>query len=186
MSRSDSGRNRRGYGLDESVDHIRGARRGHVLLVYGDYECPYTRAAYRHIQRVERAIGDRFRFAYRHFPLIQLHPHALAAAAAAEAAAVQDRFWEMHEVLFGRQDALEDADLARYASGLGLDVARFEADRASAGILERVGLDVDKGLASGEVRGTPTLFIDGRLQRGGYDAPELLKALGRSSIGSSW
>jgi protein-disulfide isomerase len=163
--------------LDDSVDHVRGARGGRVLFVYGDYECPYTRAAYRQVQRVERVLGDRFRFAYRHFPLVQIHPHALAAAAAAEAAAVQDRFWEMHDMLFRRQDALEDEDLRRYSSALGLDGARFDADRTSARVLERVGRDIESALATGQVRGTPTLFIDGRLHTSGDDAPELLKAL---------
>ena len=81
-------------------------------------------------------MGDGVRFAFRHFPLTEIHPHALAASAAAEAAALQGRFWEMHELLFHRQQALEDDDLRRYARELGLDVERFDADRASAGVLD--------------------------------------------------
>ena len=78
-----------------------------ILLEYGDYECPYSRQAFRQIERVEKELGGGIRFAFRHFPLTQIHPHALAAAAAAEAAALQDRFWDMHELLFHRQKALK-------------------------------------------------------------------------------
>jgi protein-disulfide isomerase len=106
--------------------------------------------------------------------LTSIHPHALAASAAAEAAAHQDRFWQMHELLFRRQSALEDKDLRRYAAELDLDVVRFDSDRASAAVLDRIGRDVESGLASGQVMGTPTLFIDGVLHPGGYGAAELL------------
>jgi protein-disulfide isomerase len=163
--------------LDEAVDHVRGGPAGHLIVEYGDYECPYSRRAFREIERVERRLGDAVRFAFRHFPLTEIHPHALAASAAAEAAALQDRFWDMHELLFHRQAALEDGDLRRYAGELGLDVARFDEDRIGAAVLRRVGRDVESGLASGEVRGTPTLFIDGAVHRGGYDEAVLLEAL---------
>jgi protein-disulfide isomerase len=117
------------------------------------------------------------RFAFRHFPLTRIHPHALTAAAAAEAAALQGRFWDMHELLFHRQKALEDADLLRYAARLGLDAAAFDRDRTSSTVAGRIRRDVDSGLASGQVLGTPTLFIDGVVHRGGYDPPTLLAAL---------
>jgi protein-disulfide isomerase len=165
--------------LDEAVDHVRGPSAGRLILEYGDYECPYSHAAYRQIQRVERQVADGVRFAFRHFPLTSIHPHALAASAAAEAASLQDRFWQMHELLFRRQTALEDQDLRRYATELDLDVARFDSDRKSATVLRRIGRDVESGLASGQVLGTPTLFIDGTVHQGGYDAAELLEALGR-------
>jgi protein-disulfide isomerase len=118
--------------LDEHVDHVRGPVGGRVILEYGDYECPYSRRAFREIERVEHELGESVRFAFRHFPLTQIHPHALAAAAAAEAAARQDRFWNMHELLFHHQHALTDNDLHRYAAQLGLDLARFDRDRTSA------------------------------------------------------
>jgi protein-disulfide isomerase len=165
--------------LDGAVDHVRGPSAGPLILEYGDYECPYARAAYRQIQRVERRAGEGVRFAFRHFPLTAIHPHALAASAAAEAAALQGRFWQMHEVLFHRQTALEDQDLGRYAAELHLDVGLFERDWKSAAVLRRVGRDVESGLASGQVTGTPTLFIDGVVHRGGYDVAQLLEALGR-------
>jgi protein-disulfide isomerase len=165
--------------LDEAVDHVRGSSAGHLIVEYGDYECPYSRQAFREIEHVERQLGGGVRFAFRHFPLTDIHPHALAAAAAAEAAALQDRFWDMHELLFHRQKALEDDDLRRYATELGLDVALFDSDRAGAGVLERVRRDVASGIASGEVQGTPTLFIDGVVHVGAYDAAVLLEALAR-------
>jgi protein-disulfide isomerase len=163
--------------LDAAVDHVRGSSAGRLIVEYGDYECPYSRKAFREIERLERRLPDGVRFAFRHFPLTEIHPHALAAAAAAEAAALQDRFWDMHELLFHRQKALEDDDLRRYAVELDLDVVRFDSDRIGPGVLARVRRDVESGMASGEVRGTPTLFIDGVVHLGGYDAAALLEAL---------
>ena len=164
--------------LDEAVDHVRGPRDAHVILEYGDYECPYSRMAFHEIERVEKALDGRVRFAFRHFPLTEIHPHALAASAAAEAAAAQDGFWDMHALLFHNQKALEDDDLRRYAADIALDLARFDRDRADRAVIERIRRDVESGLATGEVRGTPTLFVDGVLHRGRYDAAELTAALG--------
>jgi protein-disulfide isomerase len=163
--------------LDEKVDHVRGSPAGHLIIEYGDYECPYSRQAFHAVEQIERQLGGNMRFAYRHFPLTGIHPHALAAAAAAEAAALQGRFWDMHELLFHRQKALEDGDLRGYAAQLGLDMAAFERDRASIAVTDRIRRDVDSGVASGQVVGTPTLFIDGVVHRGGYDPPALLAAL---------
>ncbi len=167
--------------VDEAVDHVRGAPAGRLILEYGDYECPYSRQAFRAIELVEKELGDGVRFAFRYFPLTSIHPHALAAAAAAEAAARQGRFWDMHALLFHRQKALGDEDLRRYAAQLGLDVARFDRDRAGASVLDRIRRDVDSGIATGQVLGTPTLFIDGAVHRGGYDAATLREALRASS-----
>jgi len=163
--------------LDEKVDHVRGSPAGPLILEYGDYECPYSRQAFHAIEQVEQQLGGNVRFAFRHFPLTGIHPHALAAAAAAEAAARQGRFWDMHELLFHRQRALEDGDLRGYAAQLGLDAAAFGQDWASTAVADRIRRDVDSGLASGQVLGTPTLFIDGVVHRGGYDPSTLLAAL---------
>ncbi len=163
--------------LDEAVDHVRGPGSAALIVEYGDYECPYSRQAFRAIERVEARHGDGVRFAFRHFPLTERHPHALAASVAAEAAGLQGRFWEIHALLFHRQHALEDDDLRGYAIELGLDVARFDSDRRGEAALERVRRDVRSGVASGEVCGTPTLFIDGALYRGGYDVASLLEVL---------
>ena len=163
--------------LNDAIDHVRGGASGRVIVEYGDYECPYSRQAYLEIGRVEKRLGDRVRFAFRHFPLTGVHPHALVASAGAEAAALQDGFWKMHSQLFGHQSALESDDLRRYAAELGLDLTQFDRDRASATVMRRIGRDIESGLASDEVRGTPTLFIDGMVHRGAYDAVSLLEAL---------
>src|SRR5947209_15656799 len=110
--------------VDELVDHVRGPESGKLILEYGDYECPYSRAAYRSIEQIEAKLPGELRFAFRHFPLTEIHPHALAASLAAEAASSHARFWQMHDALFHRQKALEDDDLRRYATELGLDVER--------------------------------------------------------------
>jgi protein-disulfide isomerase len=163
--------------LDAEVDHARGPTAGRLVLEYGDYECPYSRQAFRAIEDVEQELNGRVRFAFRHFPLVQIRPHAFGAAAAAEAAALQDCFWAMHELLFQWQKALEDDDLRQYAEQLGLDVARFDEDRVGPDVRRRIRRDVETGLASAEVRGTPTLFIDGVVYVGGYDAASLMDAL---------
>jgi protein-disulfide isomerase len=154
--------------LNEDVDHVRGPAGAPLILEYGDYECPFSRQAYRSIEQVERR--QRVRFAFRHFPLTEIHPHALAAAGAAEAAALQGRFWEMHEILFHRQKALEDDDLRGYADELGLDLAGFDRDRAGEAVFARIRRDVGSAIQSGQVAGTPTLFIEGVLYGAKYDA----------------
>jgi protein-disulfide isomerase len=164
--------------LDEAVDHLRGGA-GRLLVEYGDYECPYSRQAYRQIERVEVRLNGCLRFAFRHYPLTEIHPHALAASTAAEAASLQGAFWTMPQLLFANQQALEHDDLRRYAEQLGLDLERFDTDRNGAGVLQRIGRDLDSGLASGEVHVTPTLFIDAVVYRGGYDTRSLLEALER-------
>src|SRR5271169_4519513 len=130
---------------DEKADHVRGSPAGHLILEYGDYECPYSRQAFHAIEHVEQQLGGTTRFAFRHFPLTGIHPHALATAAAAEAAeaaALAGRFWDMHELLFHRQKALEDGDLRRYAVQLGLDVTAFDPDRAGTAVADRIRQDV--------------------------------------------
>ena len=164
--------------LDEAVDHFRGPVGTPVILEYGDYECPYSRAAFRAIEQVEGRRPDGVRFAFRHFPLVDVHPHAVAASSAVEAAALQGRFWEMHEVLFHRQSDLEDDALRRYADELELDLPRFDEDRSGGQVAERIDRDVESGIGTGEIYGTPTLFIDGVVHRGSYDAETLLEALG--------
>jgi len=163
--------------LDDDIDHVRGEAGAPVILEYGDYECPYSRQAFRSIERVEQELSGRVRFAFRHFPLTHIHPHALAASATAEAAAGQDRFWEMHELLFHRQKALEADDLRTYAREVGLDLARFEQDRNGDDVAARIARDVASGEATGLVRGTPTLFINGVVHEGAYDTATLLDAL---------
>ena len=163
--------------LDE-VDHVRGSAGMHTILEYGDYECPYSRQAFRSIrQLMKREQARAVRYAFRHFPLVDFHPNALAAARAAEAAALQGRFWEMHELLFYRQPLLGDDHLREYARELGLDEAQFERDRLGSETLTRVRRDLERAQASGDVTGTPTFFIDGVVHRGAYDVDTLLEAI---------
>jgi protein-disulfide isomerase len=159
----------------DATDHIRGVSGGRQLVVYGDFECPYTAAATREIGRLlER--GAAFEVVFRHFPLREIHPHAQVAAEGAEAAARQDRFWAMHDLLFRNQLRLEPDDLRRFAERLGLDLERFESELADPAIQARIERDVETGLESG-VDGTPSLFIDGRHYLGPRDADSLGQAL---------
>lgn len=161
----------------DALDHVHGDPLGPVVVEYGDYQCPYSRVALREIERAQRRTENAVRFVFRHFPLTDRHPHALAAAAAAEAAALQDQFWPMHALLFHRQNALAEDYLRRYAAKLGLDVVRFDRDRTGPAVLERVQRDVRSGSATGQVTGTPTLFIDGVVHRRSYKAADLLEVL---------
>lgn len=149
-------------------DHVRGPDDAPVLLVYGDYECPFTRVAYRHVQRLEDR-GIPFRFAFRHFPLTEVHPHALSASLAAEAAARQNQFWAMHDRLFHRQQALRLHDLVHYAEQLDLRIPQFNSDALDRHTLARVRRDMSSGAELG-VQGTPGLFLDGtRLESYQFD-----------------
>lgn len=147
------------------------------LLEYLDFQCPYCRAAEGAIKSV--VLGDlagRVRLRVRHFPIREKHPRADATARAAEAAGRQGRFWEMHDLLYERFEAVTDDDLKSYAAQLGLDVAQFEADVADPAIAAAIEEDRDAGLAAG-VTGTPGLFLDGERYTGFYDRETLLDVL---------
>jgi protein-disulfide isomerase len=158
-------------------DHAQGPANAPVTLVqYGDYECPYTRLSRLGVHELQREFSDRLRFVFRHFPLEEIHPHARAAAAAAEAAGRQTDFWTMHEYLFEHQKALEDADLQAYASNQALDIHRFDRDRRSFEVAQRIDRDLASGDQSG-VEGTPTFFVNGTQHNGGYDLDSLRSAI---------
>jgi protein-disulfide isomerase len=159
-------------------DHSLGPGNAPVtLLEYGDFECPYCRAAHPILQGVRRKMGDRLRLVFRHFPLAEAHPHAEHAAEAAEAAGAQGRFWEMHDLLFENQSALDDDDLAMYAAKLGLDAQRVAREIASGTYVNKIRGDFRGGIRSG-VNGTPTLFINGLRFDGNWTDPdELVQAL---------
>jgi protein-disulfide isomerase len=146
------------------------------LLIYGDYECPYTRKALISVAHVRGELGDAFIYAFRNFPLTDIHPHALHAALAAEAADLQGKFWEMHDLLFQRQGALADDELAAHAAEIGLDPERFRADFADRKGLPRIEADVASGVRNG-VEGTPSLFINGDPFQESYDPESLMNAL---------
>jgi protein-disulfide isomerase len=158
-------------------DHVIGPETAAVaLLEYGDYECPYCAAAHPSVKQVLRMLGDEVRFAFRHFPLSQIHRHALPAAEAAEAAGAQGRFWEMHDLLFANQPAFGHEQLLAYADALGLDLARFVSDLQEHTHQPRVREDFMSGIRSG-VNGTPTFFVNGVRHNGGYDPESLLEAI---------
>lgn len=163
--------------VDQDRDHIQGAPDAAVtLLEYGDYECPYCGAAYPVVKELQEAMGDALRFVFRNFPITTSHPHAEQAAEAAEAAAAQDRFWPMHDLLYENQQRLEDEDLVGYASRLGLDVERFERELDDHVHADRVREDFMSGVRSG-VNGTPTFYINGARHEDSYDADTMLGAL---------
>jgi protein-disulfide isomerase len=163
--------------VSEDRDHIQGPGDAAVTLVeYGDYECPYCGAAYPIIKVVQTRMGERLRFVFRHFPITTAHPHAEQAAEAAEAAASQGRFWEMHDLLYENQSRLEDADLRAYARQLELDAESFGRDLAEHVHAERVREDFMSGVRSG-VNGTPTFYIDGVRHDDTYDLETMIAAL---------
>jgi Na+/H+ antiporter NhaA len=165
--------------VDPEVDHIRGPVNAPVTLVeYGDFECPYCGRAEPVVRELVHAFGDDLRFVFRHLPLADVHDHAELAAEASEAAAEQDRFWEMHDLLFAHQDALIFPDLVRYAGELGLDVERFRNDLTSRRHGSRIARDVRGADASGAV-GTPTMFVNGRRYQGSHDIDAIAAAIER-------
>jgi protein-disulfide isomerase len=167
--------------VSDDRDHIQGSADAAVTLVeYGDYECPYCGAAYPIVKEVQARMGESLRFVFRNFPISTSHPHAEQAAEAAEAAADQGSFWEMHDVLYENQKRLGDEDLRGYAEKLGLDVERFDTELADHAHADRVHEDFLTGVRSG-VNGTPTFYINGARHDDSYDAETLLAALERAA-----
>jgi protein-disulfide isomerase len=149
-------------------DHTAGDDDAPVTLVeYGDYECPYCGMAYPVVKTLQREFGSRLRFVFRNFPLAEAHPHARHAAQAAEAAGAQGKFWEMHDMLFEHQSALEDEDFVGYARALGLDAERVARELEAGTYAKRVRDDFRSGVRSG-VNGTPTFFINGERYDGSW------------------
>jgi Na+/H+ antiporter NhaA len=162
--------------VDPERDYVRGPTEAPVTVVeYGDFECPYCGRAEPVVRELLREFGD-VRYVWRHLPLSDVHLHAQLAAEAAEAAAAQNAFWELHDLLFEHQDALEVDDLISYAGQLGLDVERFERDLMDHAGATRVADDVDSADLSG-VTGTPTFFINGQRHYGAYDIGTLSAAV---------
>jgi Na+/H+ antiporter NhaA len=165
--------------VDPEVDHIRGPFDAPVkLLEYGDFECPYCGRAEPVVRELARRFGNDLRFVFRHLPLVDVHEHAATAAEAAEAAAAQGRFWEMHDILIPEGVSLIYPDLVRYAGDLGLDVERFADDIRSRRYALRISRDVESADASGAV-GTPALFINGRRYQGSHRVDELAASIER-------
>lgn len=164
----------------QAADHVIGASHPPVTIVeYGDFECPNCKQAAPAVKLLLERFAGRTRAVYRHFPLEEVHPHALAAAQAAECAGGQGRFWEMHDLLFANQDRLKINQLHSYAERLQLDMARYTAEMDDQVYLQRIREHMDGAHRSG-VRGTPAFFVNGKLQdvsfgmRALFDAVEVV------------
>jgi len=148
----------------QSYDHRLGPEHAPVTLVeFGDFECPNCKQAAPATKLLLERFEERVRFVFRHFPLVDVHPHALLAAQAAEAAGAQGKFWPMHDLLFDNQSHLKAQHLHSYAERVGLDMARYTAEMDDEVYLQRIREHMESGKASG-VRGTPTFFVNGRIQ----------------------
>ena len=162
-------------------DHSIGREDAPLTLVeYGDFQCPHCGRAYPTVKELQRRLGAQLRFVFREFPLTMIHPEAEHAAEAAEAAAAQRAFWQMHDRLFERQFALDDDHLVEYADELGLDSERIRGELAAGTYTPNVREDFMSGIKSG-VNGTPTFYINGIRHEGGYDLESLLTALGSAA-----
>mgnify|MGYP005909459901 CR=1 FL=1 len=161
-------------------DHILGPAEAPIEIVeYADYQCPYCKKAFYIMQDILKEQGDNIRFVFRNFPLEEVHPYALHAAIAAEAASGQGKFWEMHDILLENQRELDDAHLIEYARIIDMDVEKFRHDFS----LESYVRKVQEDYASGEKNGvdsTPTFFVNGRKYEGNWttaEFPEYLRSL---------
>lgn len=145
-----------------SDDHIRGPADAPVtILEYGDFECPYCRGAFRDVRLLTDQHPAEIRFIFRNFPIPQLHPHAEQAAESAEAAAAQDKYWEMHDLLLQPYSHLDTDSLVTYAEVIGLDIPRFRRDLTNHVYLARINRDVEEGVRNG-VNATPKFYVDGQ------------------------
>jgi len=158
-------------------DHAEGPADAPLILVeYGDYQCPYCGAAYPVVKRLQKTLGKKLRFVFRNFPLTQVHPYALIAAQAAEAAALQGKFWEMHDLLFEDQNLLKPETIPLWARKIGLNLEQFESDIKQGAVEKRIREDRQSGIRSG-VNGTPSFFINGTRYDGSHDYNSLLAGL---------
>ena len=157
-----------------NADHIQGNTHAQVELVeYGDYQCPHCGMAYPIIKNIQMRMGAGLKFVFRNFPLSEMHPNAVSAAVATEAAALQNKFWEMHDILFEHQNHLDDKSLVKYAAHLGLGLPKFEQDFEKPELMEKVDNDFESGVRSG-VNGTPTFFVNGEKYNGSWEEAEFI------------
>jgi protein-disulfide isomerase len=158
-------------------DNIQGNKNALIELVeYGDYECPHCGRAYPIIKKIQEKMGDRLKFVFRNFALTKIHHHAKLAAAATEAAAIQGKFWEMHDMIFEHQQWMSHYALSDYARLIGLNTMQFENDLAKNELFEKVDKDFESGLRSG-VNATPTFFINGEKYNDSWEKEVLVEYL---------
>jgi protein-disulfide isomerase len=160
-----------------AIDHLTGSAHAPVTVVeYGDFECPNCKQAQSALKLLLERFDGRVRLAFRNFPLEDAHPHALAAAEAAECAGAQGKFWPMHDLLFANQARLKPKDLHGYAERLDIDMARFTAEMDDHVYLQRVREDLESGVESG-VRSTPTFFVNDRIEDVSFGLRSLFDAV---------
>ena len=167
--------------VDKRRDHVRGggAARGRAtVLIYGDYLCPYCRRLRLVIDRLRKSLGERLVYVYRHYPNERVHPGAVFASLAAEAAGRQGKYWEMHDALFGHDPPLDEAVVRQLAQGIGLDMKRFERDVTDPKLRHHVEQDIVDARKNG-ITATPTIFVDGVRYDGAWDFYSMLEALER-------
>lgn len=158
-------------------DHLLGNPSAVIELVeYGDYECPYCGRAYPIVKDIKEQLGSGLKFVFRNFPLTKIHPHAFPAAVATEAAGLQGKFWEMHDLVFENQKTLNDEHITQFAGQLGLDLERFQSDLKQEALKDKVEHDFESGLRSG-VNRTPTFFINGTKYEGEWGNGQMLQYL---------
>ena len=161
----------------DADDHVAGPPDAPLeLIMYGDFQCPYCSAAQSIVRRVRKRLDGRLRFVFRHLPLHEVHPDAQRAAEAAEAAAAQGSFWEMHDALYANGGQLAPADLEALAQGLGLDVERFRAELIDGAYTARVERDAAAARAAG-IAATPAFIVNGTRHTESFDAGSLVDAL---------
>ena len=159
-------------------DHSWGPETAPVtLLEYGNFECIHCGGVYPIIKQVRKLLGDNLRFVFRHFPTVHTHPHSLRAAEAAESAAAQQKFWQMHDELFTHQTALEDRDLSHYARRVGLNLERFTHDMTEHSFLQQIESDYQLSLFDEHVTGPPTLYLNDVRYTGPTDLDSFLRAI---------
>lgn len=159
------------------ADHIQGDGKALITLVeYGDYECPYCGSAYPIVKRIQKHFGERLRFVFRNFPIVDSHPYAGIAAMTAEFAATKNKFWEMHDVLYENQEFLDLPNLINYAESLGLSASELQMAIKNEIFADKIKNDFMGGVRSG-VNGTPSFFINGNRHDGSFEYEDLLVAL---------
>ena len=159
------------------TDNRQGSDKAVIELVeYGDYQCPHCGHAYPIIKKIQKALGEKLLFVFRNFPLQEIHEDALLAAVASEAAALQNKFWEMHDLIFENQQDLSEENILALAESLKLDRKKFEKDLENEKLLDKVKADLESGIRSG-VNGTPTFFVNGIKYNGSWEYADLLSYL---------
>ncbi|HET6993946.1 MAG TPA: DsbA family protein [Chitinophagaceae bacterium] len=160
-----------------SNDHQYGNSSAALELVeYGDYECPYCGRAYPIVKSIQEELGPDLKFVFRNFPLSKIHQHAFSAAVAAEAAGLQEKFWEMHDFIFENQKTLEIENILGLADAIGLNLELFKIDIQQKNLIDKVEKDFESGLRSG-VNRTPSFFINGEKYEGTWERNEFLQYL---------